>query len=93
MGTLREVWLRHPWWQRCVYCGHEARTQDHIRPRMQVRNGDGRIWGPAPYVGCPFVYEWRLVRDQFDRVVPGESRIRYLPHEYDCPNGCGWEWM
>jgi hypothetical protein len=60
---------------------------------VQARNGDGRIWGPAPYVGCPFVYEWRLERDQFDRAVPGESRVRYLPHEYDCPNGCGWEWL
>lgn len=67
MGTLREIWLRHPRWQRCVYCGHEARTQDHIRPRN--RGGTDDPWNLAPACGpcnsgkgSKLLTEWDAVR-------------------------------
>lgn len=36
-----------------------------------------RAWGPAPWVGTPFHYEWYVGTDQLGRMVAGESRIVY----------------
>lgn len=36
-----------------------------------------RAWGPAPYVGRPFVYVWNVGTDEVGRQIAGESRIVY----------------
>lgn len=36
-----------------------------------------KAWGPAPYVGRPFVYAWQYATDQLGRAIAGESRIAY----------------
>ena len=38
-----------------------------------------KCWGPAPYVGKPFVYMWNAAVDELGRGIAGESRIEYLP--------------
>lgn len=38
-----------------------------------------RAWGPAPYVGDPFVYVWNCACDQHGRWVAGTQKIKYLP--------------
>ena len=39
-----------------------------------------KCWGPAPYVGQPFVYMWNAAVDELGRGIAGESRIEYLPN-------------
>jgi hypothetical protein len=34
-------------------------------------------WGPAPYVGRPFVYVWQFATDELGRAVAGDSYIFY----------------
>lgn len=38
-----------------------------------------RAFGPAPYVGDPFVYIWWAATDQHGRSIASDSRIEYLP--------------
>ena len=38
-----------------------------------------RCWGPAPYVGKPFVYMWNAAVDELGRGIAGESHIEYIP--------------
>jgi hypothetical protein len=42
-----------------------------------------RCWGPAPYVGKPFVYMWNAAVDELGRGIAGESRIEYIPPSTD----------
>lgn len=42
-----------------------------------------RAWGPAPYVGRPFVYTWRVATDELGRHIAGwRTQIRYLSSEW-----------
>jgi hypothetical protein len=42
-----------------------------------------RCWGPAPYVGEPFHYEWWVgVDDQSRQVASKEAHIVYEPYPY-----------
>ena len=34
-----------------------------------------RAWGPAPWTGRPFHYEWNFATDALGRSIAGESRI------------------
>lgn len=36
-----------------------------------------RCWGPAPYVGDPFHYQWWSAADQLGRAIAGPSQIVY----------------
>ena len=36
-----------------------------------------KCWGPAPYVGDPFVYIWFAAVDELGRGIAGESHIEY----------------
>lgn len=36
-----------------------------------------RAWGPAPWTGEPFHYEWFIGTDELGRQIAGESRIVY----------------
>lgn len=36
-----------------------------------------RAWGPAPWTGRPFHYEWYVGTDNLGRRIAGESRIVY----------------
>lgn len=38
-----------------------------------------RAWGPAPWVGRPFHYEWNVAKDGLGRMIAGESHIVYEP--------------
>jgi len=38
-----------------------------------------KCWGPAPYVGDPFVYIWFAAVDELGRGIAGESHIEYIP--------------
>ena len=38
-------------------------------------------WGPAPYVGRPFVYAWQVAVDELGRMVAGEAWRQYLPEK------------
>jgi hypothetical protein len=42
-----------------------------------MRMSKQRAWGPAPWVGKPFHYEWFVGTDELGRRVAGESRIVY----------------
>lgn len=42
-----------------------------------ARMSKQRAWGPAPWVGEPFHYEWYVGTDELGRRVAGESRIVY----------------
>jgi hypothetical protein len=44
-----------------------------------------KAWGPAPYVGRPFVYVWRFATDQLGRAIAGEARIVYTDRIEDLP--------
>jgi hypothetical protein len=37
--------------------------------------------GPAPYVGKPFAYTWKVAVDSKDRWVAGSAEIVYLPED------------
>lgn len=43
----------------------------------------GTAWGLAPYVGDPFVYEWRVGTDELGRSVASQPRRQMLPEP--CP--------
>jgi hypothetical protein len=49
-----------------------------VAPRV-TRLTKQRCWGPAPYVGKPFVYTWFAAVDELGRAIAGESTIQYLP--------------
>jgi hypothetical protein len=36
-----------------------------------------KCWGPAPYVGRPFAYVWKVAVDDNGRAIAGEARIEY----------------
>jgi hypothetical protein len=40
-----------------------------------------KAWGPAPYVGDPFVYMWMCAYDELGRMIAGESHITYVDVE------------
>lgn len=47
-------------------------------PSVKVmRMSKQRAWGPAPWVGRPFHYEWFVGKDELGRMCAGESRIVY----------------
>lgn len=58
-----------------TYSADDDTTAVVARPILIERR---RAWGAAPYVGCPFVYEWNVGEDTLGRQIAGESRIRYL---------------
>lgn len=63
-----------------------------VLPKVQWANDDSpavrdiqtviltKRWacGPAPYVGRPFVYAWRVGVDKYGRMVAGDARIQYV---------------
>jgi len=44
-----------------------------------------KCWGPAPYVGDPFVYIWFAAVDELGRGIAGESHIEYIPNGWPSP--------
>lgn len=38
----------------------------------------GRAWHIAPFVGDPFIYWWRIAKDQSGRFCSGEQHLRYM---------------
>lgn len=51
------------------------RPDTHVMTRRKA-------WGPAPYVGRPFVYQWYVGEDELGRMVGGcTTWIRYLEGE------------
>jgi hypothetical protein len=51
---------------------------DLMAPTVRtMRMTKRRAWGPAPWVGQPFHYEWNIGTDELGRHIAGESRIVY----------------
>lgn len=43
-----------------------------------------KAYGPAPYVGRPFIYTWPVGTDQYGRMIAGDAKVTYTVDE--------WEW-
>lgn len=51
---------------------------DPVGPSFKVMTlTKQRAWGPAPWVGKPFHYEWYVGTDDLGRHIAGESKIVY----------------
>lgn len=50
-----------------------------IPPMQTITMCKHQAWGPAPYVGRPFVYVWTVGVDDVGRAIAGESSIQYIP--------------
>lgn len=50
-------------------------TADTAGSQLMMNVSEAR--GPAPYVGTPFVYAWKVAVDKYQRWVAGEAALLY----------------
>lgn len=63
---------------RALHATDDPGVMDQVpRRRILTRR---KAWGPAPYVGEPFVYVWYCAVDELGRGIAGDARVVYIPN-------------